>query len=126
MNCELKDYSLEHWAKQNILLLNSALTVEEKKPSSHIKLWSPFTEYILTTINNDLSNVIFVAWGAHSHNLCSKIKIDSSKHHLLISSHPSPLSAYKKYKNYPSFLGSKVFSNINNILKANNEETIDF
>ena len=124
LNINLTDQTLEKWAKQNILLLNSALTVIEGKPGSDIKIWSSFTDNIINYINNHCNNVIFLAWGAFAHN---KLKsIDTNKHWLLISSHPSPLSCNKKYKNYHEFIGSKPFSKINNILKINNKDTINW
>lgn len=119
---ELKDYSLESWAKQGVLLLNSALTVIQGKPSSHIKLWSQFTDSIINELNKLSNPIIFVAWGAFAH---AKLKnIDTNKHYVIISSHPSPLSVFKKYKNFPSFSDSKPFSKINNILTNNSQKTI--
>lgn len=124
LNIKLTDQTLEKWAKQNILLLNSALTVIERKPGSDITLWSEFTNRIINYINDKCNNVIFVAWGAFAHN---KLKsIDLTKHNLIISSHPSPLSCFKKYKNYPAFMRSKPFSKINEILKDNNKDIINW
>ena len=124
LNIKLSDYSLEKWAKQGILLLNSALTVIEGKPSSHIKLWNDFTNHIIEKLNEQENSIIFVAWGAFAHN--KLINIDTQKHYLLVSSHPSPLSVYKKYKTYPAFYGSKPFSKINNILIENNKSIINW
>ena len=122
-NIELKDYTLEKWAKQNILLLNSALTVQKNKPLSHTKFWYDFTKYIIKKLNQ-LDNIIFVAWGAHAHKILEDI--DTTKHNIIISSHPSPLSANKKYKNFPSFLGSNTFLKINDLLKQNNKTLIEW
>ena len=124
VNIDLDDYSLEKWGNQGILLLNSALTVVEGKPGSHIKLWSNFTDKVIEELNKSSNSIIFVAWGAFADN---KLKnIDRDKHTALISSHPSPLSVYKKYKTYPSFYGSKPFSKINKILSENNLKEIDW
>ena len=114
LNIKLKDYTLESWAKQGILLLNSALTVQEGKPGSHMKLWNKFTDNIIENINK-LDNIIFVAWGAFAHKKLQNINLN--KHYLIVSSHPSPLSNFKQYGIYPSFNNSKPFSKINNYLK---------
>lgn len=124
LNIELEDYSLEKWANQGVLLLNSALSVQDSKPSSHNNYWCQFTQFIITKLNNELTNIIFVAWGAYAYNLLKDI--DQNKHTLLISSHPSPLSCYKKYKEYPAFNNSKIFSKINDILLSKKIEKINF
>lgn len=112
---DLVSKNLKHWASQGVLLLNSALTVRQKTPASHMKVWLPFTKFIIDYLNNKCSGIIFVAWGAFAYD---KLKdIDKSKHHLLVSSHPSPLSALRKYRDFPSFKGSKPFSKINTYLK---------
>lgn len=122
LDIELNDYTLNNWAKQGILLLNTSLSVIENNPGSHIKLWNNFTKYIIEELNNCEHSIIFVSWGAFSYN---KLKnIDTTKHTLLVSSHPSPLSVYKKFKEFPAFYGSKPFSKINNILHKQNKETI--
>ena len=121
---KLQDYSLENWAKQGVLLLNSSLSVLQGKPSSHMKLWSEFTSLIINELNKSETPIIFVAWGAFAHE---KLKnIDTKKHHLIVSSHPSPLSVYKKYKTYPPFNQSKPFSKINNLLINNNKRIIEW
>ena len=124
LNINLTNYSLENWAQQNILMLNASLTVIEKKPNSQATLWSEFTDFIIDELNNNEEPIIFVAWGAFAHN---KLKnIDTSKHGLIVSSHPSPLSVYKKYKTFPAFQGSKPFSQINEILEKNKKTLINF
>jgi len=118
LNKELIDFSLENWAKQGVLLLNTALTVIEKQPGSQIKLWQKFTQFIINHLNKNCDKIIFIAWGAFAYN---QLKIvDLSKHYLIVSSHPSPLSTYKKFKNYPAFNDSRPFSNVNQILLDNN------
>jgi len=117
----IKDKTLVSWAEQGVLMLNTSLSVVESKPGSHIKYWQEFTQFIIDEINN-LENVIFVAWGAHAY---SRLKnIDRDKHHILVSSHPSPLSCNKKFGEYPPFLGSKPFSRINTILRESNKAEI--
>ena len=118
----LQDYSLINWAKQGVLLLNASLTVIEGKPGSNINLWREFTDLIINELNKSTQQIIFVAWGAFAHE---KLKnVDTSKHHIIVSSHPSPLSAFKKYKTYSPFFQSKPFSKINNLLKNNNQQII--
>ena len=97
-------------AKQGILLLNSALTVESKKPGSHLKLWEPYTNYIIDYISKNFDNIIFVLWGNYAKK--KKILIDLNKHYIIESNHPSPLSA-----NRGGWFNTKPFSKINNILK---------
>lgn len=119
---DLTDYTLESWAKQGILLLNSSLSVVQGKPSSQMKLWSRFTNLIIQELNKSPNPIIFVAWGAFAYE---KLKsIDTNKHHLIVSSHPSPLSVFKNYKTFPPFFQSKPFSKINNLLKNNNQKII--
>ena len=117
----IKDKTLVSWAEQGVLMLNTSLSVVKSKPGSHIKYWQDFTQFIIDEINN-LECVIFVAWGAHAY---SRLKnIDRDKHHILVSSHPSPLSCNKKFGEYPPFLGSKPFSRINTILRESNKPKI--
>ncbi len=124
LNINLTNNSLENWAQQNILMLNASLTVIEKKPNSQATLWSNFTDFIIEELNKNEEPIIFVAWGAFAHN---KLKnIDTSKHYLIVLSHPSPLSVYKKYKIFPAFQNSKPFSQINEILQKNKKTLINF
>ena len=115
---ELTDTSLENWAKQGILMLNASLSVIQGQPSSQMKLWSAFTDYIISELNNLNNSIVFVAWGAFAHNKL-KDRVDINKHRMIISSHPSPLSCYKKYGEYPSFKDSKPFSKINEFIQIN-------
>ena len=123
LNIKLEDFTLESWAKQGVLLMNSAFSVIQGKPGSQMKIWNNFTNYIISELNK-LDNIIFVAWGAFAYE---KFKnIDSSKHHLIISSHPSPLSCFKQFKEFPAFKGSKPFSKINNKLIEYNKPIINW
>lgn len=111
--------NLESWFKQGVFLLNAVLTVEKNSPASHSKMgWENFTDYIIENISEKNENVVFVLWGTYAR---SKNKlIDPSKHKIIESAHPSPLSAYR------GFFGSKVFSQINSYLAENDRETINF
>ena len=107
----LKSKTLEGWASQGMLLLNSALTVRKKNPSSHLAVWLPFTKYIINYLNKTQTGIIFVAWGVFAYN---KLKdIDTKKHGLIVSSHPSPFSVYRSLERHPPFHDSHPFTQIN-------------
>jgi len=111
---DLKSKTLEYWAKQGVLLLNTALTVRRKTPASHMAIWLPFSKFIISTLNKQKNKIIFVAWGSFAYD---KLKdIDQTKHELLVSSHPSPFSARRAFKQFPAFLNSHPFSQINSKL----------
>ena len=110
-------HSLEDWAKQGVLLLNTILTVEEDKPLSHQNQgWEIFTDQIIKKINNSDNPVVFVLWGASARS--KKVLINNKKHYIIESAHPSPLSASR------GFFGSKPFSKINKFLEEKNIEGI--
>ena len=118
-NCVNSD--LSKWVEQGVFLLNTSLTVKQKHPNSHANIWNKFTDHIIDIISKNCKNVIFVAWGSYA---LEKFKnIDKSKHNLLFSSHPSPLSCYKTQ--FP-FIGSKIFLKINEILKNKNLKEINW
>ena len=111
--------SLDSWAKQGVLLMNSTLTVREKKAGSHQKLgWEIFTDNVIKKISSKKEGIIFLLWGAFAQK--KSILIDTKKHHILTTSHPSPFSAYK------GFLGCAHFSKTNNILLKNNQKPINW
>ena len=114
-----KNGNLENWAKQGVLLINSTLTVERNKPNSHKHIgWQKFTDNIISYISKNKKEIIFMIWGNHAKN---KLKlIDKNKHHTLITSHPSPLSAYR------GFFGCKHFSKSNTILNSQRKKTINW
>lgn len=107
------------WTKQGILLLNTALTVRAHEANSHKgKGWETFTDHIIETLNLRQDPVIFVLWG---NNARSKKKlIDTNRHYIIESAHPSPLSASR------GFFGSKPFSQVNDILIKLGKEPIDW
>lgn len=108
---------LTDWAKQGVLLLNSIMTVEKDKPLSHKdKGWEIFTDTIISKLNDREEPVIFVLWGSFARS--KKELITNSRHKIIESVHPSPLSANR------GFFGSKPYSKINNYLKAINKEEI--
>ncbi|MCK5819480.1 MAG: uracil-DNA glycosylase [Psychromonas sp.] len=106
--------SLEHWAKQGVLLLNSVLTVEHAMPGSHAnKGWEIFTDNVIKEIDKNCDGVIFLLWGNYAQKKGSII--DRDKHHVLTSYHPSPLSAYR------GFFGCGHFKKTNEILVRSNK-----
>lgn len=111
--------NLTSWAQQGILLLNASLTVEEAKPMSHSKIgWEQFTDAVIRLISEKKEGVIFVLWGRFAQQ--KESLIDQTKHIILKSAHPSPLSAHN------GFLGNKHFSKINSLLKELHKEPIDW
>lgn len=115
VNVDLEDISLDKWAQQGILLLNTALTVRWKSPATHMRVWLPFTKYIIDYLNTNGDKIVFVAWGGFAYD---KLKdIEQTRHTLLVSSHPSPLSAHRPFRQFPAFMNSHPFSQINNYLK---------
>lgn len=101
--------NLSDWAKQGVLLLNNTLTVRCHQANSHKNIgWQTFTDNVIKELNKKEKPIVFILWG---NNAISKEKLIDSKHFILKSAHPSPLSAYN------GFFGSKVFSKTNNILK---------
>ncbi len=110
---------LTDWAKQGVLLLNTSLTVIAHEPQSHSKIgWTNFTDNIIRYINLNCESIIFVLWG---NSAIQKIKlIDETKHYVLKSAHPSPLSARK------GFINNNHFSKINNILKDISKSRIEW
>lgn len=106
-----KSGNLEHWAKQGVLLLNSILTVKENQAGSHQKNgWEKFTDAVIQTISDKRENIIFLLWGGYAKK--KGAKIDTNKHKILTTGHPSPLSANRGY-----WFGNKHFSKTNAILK---------
>lgn len=111
-----KDGNLEHWFNQGIFLLNSALTVEEGNPSSHSHIWFDFTRKLMKYLNK-YDNIVWLLMGKHAITLGNEINNDT--HKLIQTSHPSPLSAYKKCGEHPAFFGSNCFQKINRYIKGN-------
>lgn len=110
---------LEPWARQGVLLLNTVLTVEAGKAGSHQgKGWEQFTDQVILTLNAHEKPLIFVLWGSHAQRKGSII--DTTRHKVLKSAHPSPLSAHQ------GFLGNKHFSTINNLLISQGMEPINW
>jgi uracil-DNA glycosylase len=108
---------LEDWAKQGVLLLNATLSVEAHKANAHQDFgWQQLTDLMIEEVNLLPHGVVFVLWGAFAQK--KEKLIDTSKHCVIKSAHPSPLSAYR------GFFGSKVFSKIDTALALMEHESI--
>ena len=107
------------WAQQGVLLLNATLTVEQGDAGAHQgKGWEQFTDRVITTINDNLESVVFILWGNFAQKKAAMI--DSTKHLILKSVHPSPLSAHR------GFFGCRHFSAANRYLQQQGKKPIDW
>ncbi|MEW7291794.1 uracil-DNA glycosylase [Aquimarina sp. 2304DJ70-9] len=112
--------NLQRWAKQGVLLLNATLTVQAHQAGSHQnKGWEKFTDAVIKTVSDKKENVVFLLWGGFAKK--KGAKIDRTKHCVLTSGHPSPLSANRGY-----WFGNKHFSKTNEYLKDKKQSNIDW
>jgi uracil-DNA glycosylase len=118
--------NLEHWARQGVLLLNNALTVEAGRAGSHAgRGWEALTDAAVAAVAARPEPSVFILWGSHAQGKAARVPElamgESGGRHLLIASpHPSPLSAYR------GFFGSRPFSRANAFLAAHGRGTIDW
>ena len=111
--------NLTHWAEQGVFLLNASLTVRTGEPMSHSKIgWAEFTDTVIKKISELKKNVVFILWGKFAQE--KRVLIDESKHLILRSVHPSPLSAYG------GFFGCKHFSKTNEYLVSKGIDPVDW
>jgi uracil-DNA glycosylase len=111
--------NLERWAKQGVLLLNATLTVRANTAGSHQnKGWEEFTDEVIRRVSEEKSEIVFILWGAYAQKKGSII--DTKKHLVLKSAHPSPFSAYN------GFFGNKHFSKTNEYLKSIGKQEIEW
>ncbi|HLN19567.1 MAG TPA: uracil-DNA glycosylase [Bacteroidales bacterium] len=111
--------NLERWASQGVLLLNATLTVRAHSAGSHQKKgWEEFTDSVITVLNRQKDNLVFFLWGAYAQKKCENI--NRSRHLVLESVHPSPLSASR------GFFGNRHFSRCNDYLVAHGSEPINW
>ncbi|MBQ0088404.1 MAG: uracil-DNA glycosylase [Prevotellaceae bacterium] len=111
--------NLERWAKQGVLLLNATLSVRAHIAGSHQRRgWETFTDSVIRIISEEKEHVVFILWGSYAQG--KKEMIDQSKHLVLESVHPSPLSASR------GFFGNHHFSLANEYLKNNGQVPIDW
>ncbi len=111
--------NLERWASQGVLLLNATLTVRADQAGSHQKKgWEQFTDSVIQVLNREKENLVFFLWGAYAQKKGESI--DRSRHLVLESVHPSPLSASR------GFFGNHHFSKCNEYLKEHGVEPVDW
>jgi len=114
-----KSGDLTAWANQGVLLLNATLTVEQAQAGSHQgKGWETFTDMVISALNAHRQHLVFVLWGSYAQK--KGVMIDQTKHLVLKSVHPSPLSAHR------GFFGNHQFSAINQYLLNQNQPAIDW
>lgn len=110
---------LKFWAEQGVFLLNAVLTVRSGEANSHRgKGWEELTDFAIASLNEREEPIVFILWGASARK--KQALIDTDKHYVITSAHPSPLSAHR------GFLGSKPFSKTNELLEAFGQEPIDW
>jgi uracil-DNA glycosylase len=114
--------NLEHWARQGVLLLNNALTVEEAQAGSHQnKGWEAITDAAVAAVAAKDEPCVFLLWGSHAQKKAMRVPGLASSHHLVLTApHPSPLSAHR------GFLGCRHFSKANAFLAEHGRGTIDW
>jgi uracil-DNA glycosylase len=111
--------NLEAWARQGVLLLNTTLTVRAGRAASHQgKGWEIFTDDVIRAVNAKTDHVVFILWGAAARK--KRALVDRSRHTIIESPHPSPLSAHN------GFFGTKPFSRTNAALVAHGQPPIDW
>ena len=119
IGCVRRSAHLQDWAREGVLLLNTVLTVRKGEAHSHRDIgWETFTDEVIQAVSDNLEHVVFILWGKPAQQ---KIKlIDTSKHHIIKSVHPSPLSAYR------GFFGSKPYSQANAYLEEHGIEPVNW
>lgn len=121
LDCDIftsRSSDLTSWANQGVLLLNTALTVEQNRPASHSKIgWQIFTAGVIRVIDAKFDHCVFMLWGNHAKNLAPLI--DSNRHMILKAAHPSPLAR-------GAFFGSRHFSQCNAYLLAHGKAKINW
>ena len=110
--------SLISWARQGVLLLNTAFTVIEGRPGSHLKAWTPFTDAVIEAVALRASPVVFMLWGRPAEAKAGLIR--SSRHRIQVRSHPSGRSAYRNFRS------TSPFRSANEALEAEGLPAIDW
>ncbi len=123
---------LANWILQGCFMINAALTTIYGEKNAHSLIWKNFTDDLLKYLNDNFENLVFVVWGKFAHNIC--LNIDPNRHHIITSSHPSPLGFDKTFEGktygmvkrftdrkttiYASFKSTDHFGRINQYLKS--------
>jgi uracil-DNA glycosylase len=111
--------NLTRWADQGVLLLNATLTVRENQAGSHQNHgWESFTDAAITLLSQQRTGLVFILWGNFA--IAKRSLIDTSRHHVLTSVHPSPLSAHR------GFFGCRHFSQVNSLLRQQGIEEVNW
>lgn len=110
--------NLEVWAKRGVFMINASLTAKHGKGGEHMKIWEYFTKRLIGYINHKCEHIVFILWGNYAKKFA--ISINTEKHKIIQSVHPSPLSAHN------GFFGSKPFSKANEALKSMKVKEIDW
>lgn len=120
LGCAIPDHGhLLPWAKQGVLLLNNVLTVEAGKPASHQGIgWETFTDTVIAALDKREKPLVFLLWGKHAQEKAASI--DTGRHCVIASAHPSPFAAHR------GFFGSRPFSRANAFLRQTGQEEIDW
>ena len=110
--------NLEKWARQGVLLLNAVLTVQAGQPTSHSRAgWQEFTDAVIRYLSENREGIVFLLWGRFAAEKAALI--DSTRHHVLLAAHPSPLAR-------GAFFGCRHFSKTNQILVSEGKTPIDW
>lgn len=116
--------SLQRWARQGVLLLNTCLTVEQGQPASHANRgWEVLTDSIVRAVLKNTRPVVFMLWGAHAQKMATTVRAAQGRHAVLCANHPSPLSALRPP--HP-FIGCGHFSQANDFLQKSGESAVDW
>jgi uracil-DNA glycosylase len=116
---------LTAWADQGVLLLNTALTVEQGRAGSHARAgWHAFTDRVIQAVNAQAAPVAFLLWGGHARKKVTML--DGTRHLVLESDHPSPLAAARAATSPAPFAGARPFSRTNDFLRGRGREPIDW
>lgn len=117
--------NLEPWAEQGVLLLNSVLTTAKGVSRAHAGIgWEEYTDEVIRVLNRSKTSIVFMLWGKDA--VEKKSIITNPKHLVILSTHPSPLSANNQNSKLEPFMGSRPFSRCNEHLKKNALEPIDW
>lgn len=113
------DTDLSDWSSQGVLLLNCALTVERGRPNSHMKVWKPFTNDLLTWLGMNTKHVVYILWGEFAKAFAPLIDTNGHKNTILTCRHPSPLA-----QNKGPFVGNNHFKLANDYLTKYGKQPI--